>query len=159
MNDEISVAVSLPLDDDGFLRRECPTCEQEFKWFVHREGSGEAEQVDQYSCPMCGEAAGLDSWWTAAQLEYSRGVAAPVVDDAINDMLDEAFKPLRNNEHLKFKRTGRFSLNTPAPAPLIEPNDDMVIIESPCHPNEPVKLTRVATAHLHCLICGSEFAA
>jgi endogenous inhibitor of DNA gyrase (YacG/DUF329 family) len=158
MNDEIRIPLSVPLDDDGFLRRECPTCEQEFKWFVHKEGSGEAEQVDQYFCPRCGKAAGLESWWTPAQLEYSQGIAAPAIDDAINDMLDEAFKPLRNSKVFTVKRTGRYSSDTPAPDPLIEPND-MVIVESPCHPHEPVKVPEEATSEVYCLICGTKFAA
>jgi hypothetical protein len=33
MDDEISIPVAMPLDSDGFLRRECPTCQQQFKWF------------------------------------------------------------------------------------------------------------------------------
>jgi hypothetical protein len=28
---EISIPMSLPLDTDGFLRRECPNCERQFK--------------------------------------------------------------------------------------------------------------------------------
>ena len=30
MNDEVSIPVSLPLDSDGFLLMECPSCEREF---------------------------------------------------------------------------------------------------------------------------------
>lgn len=157
MNDEIKVPVGLPLDDDHFLRRECPTCEQEFKWFSHDEGSEDAEHVDQYFCPRCGVAAGLDQWWTPAQLEYAKGVAAPAMDQMVNDMLDDAFKPLRNSKFIKVKRTGNFSFDIPAPEPLIEPND-MVIVESPCHPNEPVKVPEEATSQVFCLICGTKFA-
>jgi hypothetical protein len=157
MNDEIKIPVSLPLDGDGFLRRECPTCEQEFKWYVHGEDNSDAEQVDQYFCPRCGQPAGLDMWWTPAQLEYSRGIAAPEIDQAVNDMLDDAFKPLRNRKSISVKRTGRFSFDTPTPDPLIESND-MAIVESPCHPNEPVKVPEEATAQVYCLVCGTEFA-
>lgn len=157
MNDQIRVPVSLPLDDDGFLRRECPTCEQEFKWYSHSEGSDDAEHVDQYFCPRCGIGAGLDQWWTPAQLEYTRGVAAPAIDDMVNDMLDEARKPLRSRKFITVKRTGRFCFDVPAPQPLTEPND-MVIVESPCHPNEPVKVPEEATSQVYCLICGASFA-
>ncbi len=31
-DDEVMLEISMPLDSDGFLRRECPTCEREFKW-------------------------------------------------------------------------------------------------------------------------------
>ena len=32
MSDEVQLSMSLPLADDGFMRRECTTCEREFKW-------------------------------------------------------------------------------------------------------------------------------
>lgn len=149
--------MSLPLDSEGFLRRECPTCEQEFKWYNHGEGSEDAELVDQYFCPRCGQAAGIDQWWTPTQLDYMRGVAGPEMDQAVNDMLDDAFKPLRNSKFVKIKRTGQFSFDTPTPDPLVEP-DDMVIAEPPCHPNEPVKIPEEAVGHVFCRICGAEFA-
>ncbi|WP_235737998.1 hypothetical protein [Nocardioides alcanivorans] len=157
MNDEINIPVSLPLDADGFLRRECPNCEEEFKWFSHAEGDPDAEQVDQYFCPRCGQGAGLDSWWTPAQLEYAHGAAAPAIDDFVNGALDDLFKGL-NSKHLKVKRSGRYSSGTPTPESLHEP-DDMVIVESPCHPNEPVKVSGDATDRVYCLVCGSPFAA
>jgi ribosomal protein S27E len=158
MSDEISVPVSLPLDSDGFLRRECPHCEQEFKWYSHGEGSAEAEDVDQYFCPRCGEPAGLDQWWTPAQLDYSRAIAMPAMDQMVNDLLDDALKPLRNSKFIKVERTGQYSSDLATPDPLIEP-DDMVIVEPPCHPHEPVKVPDAATSRVHCLICGAAFAA
>ncbi len=30
-DDKVSFGMTIPLDSDGFLRRECPTCEREFK--------------------------------------------------------------------------------------------------------------------------------
>lgn len=158
MNDEIKVPVSLPLDEDGFLRRECPTCGQEFKWFSHAEGDPDAEQVDQYFCPRCGQGAGLDSWWTPAQLDFARGAAAPAIDDFINDALDDVFKGFKSGKNVKVTRTGRYSSESPTPEPLHEP-DDMVIVEPPCHPNEPVKVPDDATGRVFCLVCGSPFAA
>ena len=39
---EFSIEMSLPLDSDGFLRRQCPACEREFKW-LHAESEGATE--------------------------------------------------------------------------------------------------------------------
>jgi hypothetical protein len=150
MNDEIRVPVSLPLDSDGFIRRECPNCEREFKWFSHEEGDNNAEVVDQYFCPLCGAGAATDSWWTPAQLEYMNGVNGPAMDQYVQDSIDKMFKGM------KVKPNRSFSLGIETPDALTEP-DDMMIAEPPCHPNEPMKIPD-GTAKVHCLICGDAFA-
>ncbi len=155
MDDEISIPVAMPLDSDGFVRRECPTCEQQFKWFSHPEGDSDAEHVDQYFCPLCGVPAGVDSWWTPEQLEYAQGVAGPEFDRLVQDAVNGAFKGLKG---LSFKPNRNFTLGIPNPDPLVEP-DDMVIVEPPCHPDEPIKVPEHATERVHCLMCGSSFAA
>ena len=155
MDDEISIPVTMPLDSDGFLRRECPTCERQFKWFSHPEGDPAAEPVDQYFCPLCGAPDGVASWWTREQLAYARGAAGPEIDSSVQDAVKEAFKGLKG---VSFKPSRNFTLGVEAPDPLVEP-DDMVIVEPPCHPNEPIKVPEQATEHVHCLICGSSFTA
>jgi DNA-directed RNA polymerase subunit RPC12/RpoP len=56
-DDKVSFGMTIPLDSDGFLRRECPTCEREFKW---RPSEAEVEEHDEpadtvgYFCPYCG---------------------------------------------------------------------------------------------------------
>lgn len=156
MDDEIriNIPVELPLDSDGFVRRECPTCEQEFKWFLHTESDPDVQGVSQYFCPLCGTPAGVDSWWTQAQIDYGCGSAGPEIDRAVTDAISHAFKGIQG---MTFKPNAGFSLDMETPEPLHEP-DDMVIVEPPCHPNEPVKVPEDATGHVHCLICGAEFA-
>ena len=92
MGDEISIRVTMPLDSDGFLRRECPTCERQFKWFGHAEGDSAAEPVDQYFCPLCGAQHGVASWWTREQLDYARDAAGPEIDRSVQHAIKEAFK-------------------------------------------------------------------
>lgn len=155
MDEEIRVPVNLPLDSDGFLRRECPTCEQEFKWFSHAEGDEDAEPVSQYFCPLCGVPAGVDSWWTPAQLEYGFGSASGALDQAMQDALADAFKGIKG---MKFEPDSSFSLGIETPDSLIEP-DDMIIVEPPCHPHEPLKVAEASTERLFCLVCCAQFAA
>lgn len=154
MDDEISIPVSVPLDSDGFLRRACPTCEQQFKWFSHADGAPDAEPADQYFCPLCGVPAGVGEWWTPEQLDYAQGAAAPELDRLIQDATKEAFEGIKG---MSFKPDGNFTLGIEVPEPLTEP-DDMIIVEPPCHPSEPIKVPEHATEHIHCLICGSLFA-
>jgi hypothetical protein len=51
MSDEVQLSMSLPLDGDGFLRRECPTCEREFKWLPSpdqlEKGNGTETELEQ----------------------------------------------------------------------------------------------------------------
>lgn len=154
MSDEIRLPVSVPLDDDGFLRRECPGCVQEFKWLIHSDGSRDAEVVHQYYCPLCGEPSGPESWWTPAQLEHAQRSAGPEIDRFVADALSDAFRGVRG---LTYTPDPNFSLDLPSPEPLVEPND-MIIVEPPCHPNEPIKVPESSLTRLHCLICGEPFA-
>lgn len=155
VTEDFSIPVSIPLDEDGFLRRECSTCEQEFKWFNHDQGDPDAEQVDQYFCPRCGELSGPGSWWTSAQLEYAQAAAQPEIDQYIQDSLTDAFNGVKG---MTFKANQNWGSDSANPDPLIEPND-MVIVEPPCHPNEPLKVPDGATDRVHCMVCGKLFAA
>lgn len=154
MSESFSVSVHLPLDSDDFLRRECPSCEREFKWFSHDEHDPNVERVGQYFCPLCGVPAGVDQWWTPAQAEYANAaaLASPAAAQHIQDIVEDAFKGLT-----RFKRSSDFDLDVESPEPPYEP-DDMVIVEPPCHPNEPLKVPETATGGVHCLVCGARFA-
>jgi hypothetical protein len=149
----MSFSVSLPLDDDGFLRRECPSCEREFKWHDGPTEDRPEGEVDPpvYWCPLCGESAGPDSWWAQAQLQYIQDSAMPHVHEAIGRELTKAFRGQRG---ISFKSTAG---DLPVPDALHEPND-MVIVHPPCHPWEPVKIPEQHGGQLHCLICGSPYA-
>ena len=42
---EVTLSITIPVDSDGFLRRECPTCERELKWLPASEEDGDAADV------------------------------------------------------------------------------------------------------------------
>ena len=152
----MNIPVSMPLDSDGFLRRECPNCLRQFKWH-NGPANEEAEKQDavgSYFCPFCGQAALPDQWLTSDQVDYIQGVAMPTVMQSIDDELSSAFKGL-DSKHIKVTKTGHFDIPD-EPDPLTEP-DDMVIIASPCHSWEPIKVPDETTSPLHCLICGQAF--
>ncbi|WP_053386381.1 hypothetical protein [Leucobacter japonicus] len=155
LGEEIRIPVSLPLDGHGFLRRECPTCVREFKWFSHNEGDLNAEPTTQYFCPLCGKPSGLDSWWTPAQLEHVYGSAGGAIDQVVQDAMANLFKGMKG---FAYRPNPSFSVDIEVHNPLIEP-DDMVMIEPPCHPNEPLKVPEDSMERIYCLICGSAFAA
>ena len=147
--------VSVPLDNDGFLRRECPNCHREFKWH-NGPANEEAERqpaAETFYCPLCGEPAGADSGWTAAQLDLIENATERYIGQELGDM----FKGLENssNSFLQIK------VDTPdvpdASDPLVEP-DDMMVVTSPCHAWEPIKVPESHEGAIPCLVCGSAFA-
>jgi hypothetical protein len=150
-----SFSVPLPLDSDGFLRRECPHCNQEFKWHngsTDDRPDGEADPP-VYHCPRCGLSAAPDQWWTQEQIAFiQESMSGPVLRE-VSDQLEKVFQGVKG---LTYKR-GQLDEPEP-PASLQEPND-MIIVASPCHFWEPVKVPEEATARVYCLVCGEPFAA
>lgn len=149
--------ISLPLDRDGFLRRECPRCTREFKWH-NGPANEEAEHQppsETFYCPLCGEPAGPESWWTQAQLRLIENATERVVGEELDDMFKGLERSTRGNRFIEFKAQGG---DVPDPSePLVEP-DDMIIVASPCHKWEPVKIPEDHVGIVHCLICGEAFA-
>src|SRR5437870_788304 len=76
MSDEISLSMSLPLDSDGFLRRECPTCERELKFRVTHSEDAEEPLAGGYFCPYCGVQAPPEAWHTKPQIAYAQAIVA-----------------------------------------------------------------------------------
>ncbi|MCU1392059.1 MAG: hypothetical protein JWM34_487 [Ilumatobacteraceae bacterium] len=150
----MEIPIELPLDADGFLRRECPACLQEFKWHHGKTDAAPDDFIypDVHWCPLCGQSAALDQWWTEAQLEYAQQAALGPAMRAIADELDDTF---RNNSFIKFEVTS--DDDEEVPDPLVEP-DDMMIVAPPCHEWEPVKVPEDRHAPYFCLICGESFA-
>ena len=54
---EITMNISIPLDDDGFFRRECPFCQREFKILLEKK---ELKQITQM---------GIDSFMVESEEE------------------------------------------------------------------------------------------
>lgn len=147
-------SISLPLDEDGFLRRECPNCQGQFKWHHGPTGNEPEDAVDPpfYYCPLCGAPSGPDTWWTQEQAEYLRAID---LGEAMTG-LHEEFKRLERRTRggmISFKASG----DQPEPPSSLHEPDDMGIVASPCHPWEPVKVPEDCGDPLHCLLCGSAY--
>ena len=148
-------SVQIPLDDDGFLRRQCPHCLREFKWHDGPTADRPEGQTDPpvYYCPRCGVSAGPDQWWTQEQIAFAEQSLLGHGLREATDMLEKAFRSVKG---LSYKPSYRDEPEPPAA--LHEPND-MIILAPPCHSWEPVKVPAEAAARVCCLICGAPFAA
>jgi DNA-directed RNA polymerase subunit RPC12/RpoP len=143
------IAISMPLDSDGFLRRRCPQCSREFKW--HHDESDETGATPPeggYHCPYCDEQT-IDSWFTVAQ--------QAAIDDEVRflaeSQLHDAVKATErhSNEFIKIEAG-------PAPTrrnrPPLTESDDMRRVDFACHAAEPVKVLEDWSETVHCLVCG-----
>lgn len=153
------IPMTLPLDRDGFLRRECPNCERLFKWWSSPPTEGKQQEATQeapeaYFCPYCHEPADLSSWWTKEQLEYVQQLA-------LAKALGSSVQRLQRNSKRRSRRSGNIrsefsSQPMPEPEALSEP-DDMVRVDVPCHPEEPIKVEEGWEREVACLVCGIHY--
>lgn len=147
--------MSLPLDEDGFVRRECPTCEREFKWHHAEEGEASSPVPDGgYYCPYCVIQAGPDQWFTKPQIKLAeQTVAHEFVGPELDKVLGGFNKRSGRGGGLEIKMTR--SSGPEKPTPLDDEPNDMRRVVFECHPEEPVKVLEDWTRPVHCLICGS----
>ncbi len=146
--------MSVPLDSDGFLRRECPTCEREFKWLPAPEDQEAAEPPDGgYFCPYCANQAPADSWFTQAQIERATAILSrDVVDPMMERWTDDVNRSNRGSGFVSISAS--YESNAPEIKELSESND-MRRVDFSCHRDEPVKVLDDWAGAVHCLICGS----
>lgn len=147
--------LELPLDGQGFLRRQCPHCEREFKWHHGPTDWVPEEAVDpeEYFCPYCGGSAGGDEWWTEEQVQAIQEAALAEVMPNTAKALEDAVKPLSRSGIV----TASVHYEPVNPPPPLDEADDMIAVASPCHPYEPVKIADGWSHPIHCLICGAAF--
>lgn len=113
---DMEMKVSIPLDDDGYLRKECPLCLKQFKvllteeekndfvnnaiklYMVQDEKIESEENMDlEHTCPYCGQKAPSDGWWTQEQAEFFRTIAENMAADLVNETLVKALKGMSND--------------------------------------------------------------
>jgi hypothetical protein len=150
---ERGISVGIPLDEDGFVLRECPACEREFRWHVSADENEEVPApLDGYFCPYCGKQASSDSWFTTAQADF---LSATALHEMVGPQIDEMLGGLAGNSGLvRIEVTG--SGGGEKPAPFDEDFEgETRRLEFSCHPTEPVKVALDWEGSVYCLICGS----
>jgi hypothetical protein len=145
----------MPLDSDGFLRRECPTCERELKWYyTPPEDVGNAAPIDGggYFCPYCGVQAEADTWLTRAQAELAQSmVAAQVLGPMLKKFGDDMKGIGRGSGGMI---GAKVTYDVPDELDPITEIDDMTRVDFECHPTEPVKILDDWDKLVRCVICG-----
>lgn len=148
-----NIPVTLPVDKDGFLRRECPNCRRQFKWLPTENETTEQPQ-SQYYCPYFAKPADINAWWTKEQRQYMKHLAAAkVIEPELQKFAKDLKRLNRPGSLLRFEAKYKTSSK---PLPLHEP-DDMRKVEPPCHPKELLKIHEHWKKPVVCLICGKSF--
>lgn len=76
------VHISLPLDANGYLGRECPaqSCEG---YFLMKDSTGPSDDAAGCTCPYCGHAGPHQDFYTKDQVAYAKSVALQQITGAI----------------------------------------------------------------------------
>jgi hypothetical protein len=154
---DISVSLSIPLDSDDFLRRECPHCELEFKVYVGEDaedGGDEDVPPEGYCCPYCGRRAAAEAWNTKEQAAAGEAALSVEVEKMIERELGDSVRGLERASGGLIKASVSTSGPTPRPREL-EERDDMVRVDFGCHPETPLKIVEDWINEVHCFVCGT----
>src|SRR2546425_5163034 len=153
---EVSIEMKVPLDSDGFIRRECPNCERKFKlkYTDFNIEIPEDTSIESHYCPYCYELASLNSWWTKEQLQYAQQLAFKELVEPELRNLGRQIESLNRLGNL-VQMNSSFS-HSPEPNSLSE-KDDMIQTDFPCHPEEPLKIDGTWEQDVACLICGIRY--
>lgn len=153
-DDDVTLEMPMPLDSDGFLRRECPTCEREFKWLYTPEDEGTAAPTIDggYFCPYCGIQAETNTWLTQTQVELAQNMVATQVLGPMLKRFGDDIKGIGRSSGGMM--SGEVKYDAPDELDPLTEVDDMTRVDFECHPTEPVKVLDDWEKPVRCLICG-----
>jgi len=148
MTDITQKKVGFPLDDDNYLRRECPYCRREFK--ILKDDFEQLDGENNYWCPYCGQEALANQWWTIEQLQLINKVTTNIANELINEQLIRPLKKLESRSssiHITTHELGREN-------ELINPErNDMIIFSLPCC-SKSLKIEESWKDSIYCYYCG-----
>lgn len=172
MND-IKFNISIPLDEDNYLRRECPNCKSEFKILISDDELNQqiqslldnylSDNTDisddediikeeiEYFCPYCGQSSNSSNWWTQAQLDYAMVFIKNIANKIINENLIRELKKMSSSSNF-IKFTGNELKYT---EPWIAPEEnDMEIFKLPCCDEMLKLIPDKIISNYYCFYCG-----
>lgn len=141
--------VSIPLDDDGFLGRECPSCNQHFR-VVHDEYAALPEDLRLW-CVYCGHHDDHSEFTTEQQRARVMRAAADYAKQLVGRSLEKSFGgAARRSRGSLVKITYRSKPFYPAPLPGID--EEKLVRERLCASCD--LRYAVFGEHRFCPVCG-----
>ena len=147
------MSLTFPLDAHGFLRRACPACSLEFKWFSG-ESKAETPSPAHYFCPYCGISAAPSKWFTREQNAYIKTAMFDEVLGPSLQELEESIQQLNRSSGgpIEISASVEYPERQQAP-PVFEPADMKKVVFA-CHPEDSAKVDEAWCRPVHCLSCG-----
>lgn len=147
MDSQVSLQVTIPTDDDGFVRQECPSCGREFK--AATDGD---DLVTPAHCPYCGHQD--EQWFTAEQTHQFEAQTLAATLPQIEKELAKAIRGVNRSSG------GLVKMSIDAPdvdVPVMTPEGpDMCVTTSPCC-GAAVKIDDDWNGITFCTACGDEY--
>jgi len=145
----VNFRVTIPVDDDGFFGRECPSCEQHFR--VSHEDYDRLPDDLRLWCVYCGHNDDHSDFMTQQQVERVTRVAHDYAMQAIGQVLDKSFGSMaRRSRGSAVRISYRSKPFYPAPLPGID--EERLVRERRCASCE-VRYA-VFGEHRFCPVCG-----
>lgn len=163
----MDVRVELPADAAGFVRRECPFCERQFKTIagpfdaacvhrrvaralVHHNADEAPAGREPLHCPYCGKEAPLDAFFTPQQVRYLERVVAALAEEVRYQQLSHVRRTLSQNPYPTF-----VPVPPSQPSPVLAPEPDDMEVRAFLCCAEDAKVESHWRGAVHCVRCGA----
>lgn len=101
----VEIPMEILSDEKGYLDRQCPNENCLFEFKVNMQDWEDKVSDDEVHCPLCGQIASSDSWYTYEQLDAMQEIAADWARNYMLGEIDKMFGNLarstRNNKYIK----------------------------------------------------------
>lgn len=144
----VSLKMSIPLDEDGFIEMECDYCKNRF--MLHQDVYENEENIN-FFCPICGLANRINTFFVPEVLEKVQQMAMNYMLGELDKALGKSISQINKNGFIKM------SMKTPkkeVEKELYAPSEGYVKCEKNCC-NVDVKVKNIdKETGTYCPICG-----
>jgi uncharacterized Zn finger protein (UPF0148 family) len=138
--DGSKISIDLPLDEQGYLDRQCPSSECQFGFKVLHEDWRDKVSDDRVYCPLCRYEQPSDEWSTTEQVEYAKAAALALVKKNIHVALREDAHQFNRRQKPGFIQMS-MNVKSGSPSAIL-----------------PVGVAGVMQQRLACEACGCQYA-
>lgn len=146
---DMTIPISIPTDNDGYVTFQCPFCNNKFK--LHADECQE-DEVLEFFCPYCGLTDEPSAFLSDDVRQLAMDMAENMMIDMLNDFTKDMERTFRGNKIVKFKSN---KIDKVPEKKLFEANSEEIITEMGCCKRHvKVPYTAKESGVLVCPYCG-----